>query len=564
MIMVAFTDNATRERQFDGITAALRADFRQSSRFNLWDDRRFGDVLRGMRLEPQTKPDAKQWREIAFREKAPLLVFSTLSKLGEGYSFSIQCEQIGGTPDSPVQRWEDTETALGPAGLFEALHKAATSIRTLAGENATELAGTNLLPQDITSSSWEALELYGRAQSLSDAQHSDEAVPLLRRATQLDSNFAMGLMRLGDILNSQDKREEGFANWRKAITLADAQHLSEHERLNIEGRYALETQDFGKAEPILRDWTSKFPHDPLPAHLLAWCLLQLGNYTEGVRVAKDSQERFAPTVFGTSVLFRGLAALNQLGDLDKPITVLEGLSAQSLALQFRGAAAALRGDYDSAASIFRRIMLSEDVKEASRATTELVNLEADQGSTDQALKLLDDGIRKDLKTGEDGFASQKTAAQAFLEGVSGNRERAAARARRAVSIRRSPLVVVQAVSILARYGSPEDAARLMKTYPAGEGPKYEADRLRMRGEILAAQGDFKQAIDLLERAAHMDRPQEPKEYLARALDLAGDREQAKLIYKSIVDTSWITWVAEDEWPGTRFQARQYLKAAKGE
>src|SRR4029077_3590194 len=163
------------------------------------------------------------------------------------------------------------------------------------------------------------------------------------------------------------------------------------------------------------------------AHLLAWCLLQLGNYTEGVRVAKDSQERFAPTVFGTSVLFRGLAALNQLGDLDKPITVLESLYAQSLALQFRGAAAALRGDYDSAASIFRRIMLSEDVKEASRATTELVNLEADQGSTPQDLQLLATGLRTDLKTGEDGFASQKTAAQAFLEGVSGNRERAAAR-----------------------------------------------------------------------------------------------------------------------------------------
>ena len=68
------------------------------------------------------------------------------------------------------------------------------------------------------------------------------------------------------------------------------------------------------------------------------------------------------------------------------------------------------------------------------------------------------------------------------------------------SIRKSPLVIVQAVSILARYGSPEEAERMMNTFPAGgEGPKYEADCLRMRGEIRAAKRDFKQALKLCSR-----------------------------------------------------------------
>jgi tetratricopeptide (TPR) repeat protein len=104
----------------------------------------------------------------------------------------------------------------------------------------------------------------------------------------------------------------------------------------------------------------------------------------------------------------------------------------------------------------------------------------------------------------------------------------------------------------------------MDTLPAGEGPKYQADRFRMRGEILAAKGNFKQALDLLDRAAHMDRPQEPKEYLANAFVLAGDHERAKLVYQRIVDTSWLTWIMQDEWPGIRFVARQYLKNSKGE
>jgi len=564
LIMVALTDNATREHQFDGITSVLRADFRQSSRFNLWDEQRFGEVLRAMRLDPQTKPEAKQWREIAFREKAPLLVFSTLSKLGDGYSFSIRCEQIGGSPDSAVQWWEDTETASGPAGLFEALHRASTRVRAMAGENATEISANNRLPQDITSPSWEALELFGEAQLLSDEQRSDEAVPLLRRATQLDQNFAMGLMRLGDILDAQDKVEEGLGYWRQAIALAAAQRLSEHERLSIESRYAIEIKDYSNAEPLLRDWRRKFPNDPLPVQLLAWCLLQTGNYEEGVRVARESQERFPPTVFGTSVLIRGLAARNQLAEIDPQIEVLEKLSSKSVALGFRAILAALRGDYDAAAGLFREIMLSDDVKEASRATGELASLEADRGRFDTARQLLRDGILKDRGTGEDGFAAQKTIALAFLEGIAGNQGLAVAHAHEAVSIRRSPLVMVQAVSILARYGTPDAATSLMDTLPAGEGPKYQADRFRMRGEILAAKGNFKQALDLLDRAAHMDRPQEPKEYLANAFVLAGDHERAKLVYQRIVDTSWLTWIMQDEWPGIRFVARQYLKNSKGE
>ena len=353
VIMIAFADNATRESRFDGVTSVLRADFGQSSRFNLWNQQRFGEVTRAMRLDPSVRPDAKQWREIAFREKTPLLVFSTLSKLGDGYTFSIHCEQIAGSPD-PVQSWDETENASGPAQLFEAIHKVATRVRARAGENAAEISANNRLPQDITSSTWEAVELYSEAQKASAEQQLDEAASLLRRAVQLDQNFALGLMRLGDVLNAQDKREEGFADWRRAIALAATQHLSEHERLNIESRYELEIKDFNKAQPILKDWTRQFPNDPLPAQLLASCLLQMGNFKEGVRVARENQNRFPPDAFGTSVLIRGLAAEHEFADIDKQLATLENLAGRPLALIFRGIVAAVRGDYSESARLFRR------------------------------------------------------------------------------------------------------------------------------------------------------------------------------------------------------------------
>ncbi|MGH9645642.1 MAG: tetratricopeptide repeat protein, partial [Bryobacteraceae bacterium] len=122
-----------------------------------------------------------------------------------------------------------------------------------------------------------------------------------------------------------------------------AQHLSAHERLNIESRYALEIKDFDKAKPILVDWTRGFPNDPLAAQLLSWCLLQQANYGESVRVARENQKRFPLSAFGTSVLIRGLIANNQLDDVDQQIAILESISSRSLALGFRAIVAALRG-----------------------------------------------------------------------------------------------------------------------------------------------------------------------------------------------------------------------------
>ena len=564
VIMVASTINATGEGKFDGMTSLLRADLEQSSHFNVWDSQRQGEVMRSMRHDAAARPEPKEWREMAFREKAPLLVFSTVSRLGDGYTLAIRGEQIGSAPEPPVHSWENTFTASGPAGLFEAAHEAATWIRSTAGEKAADLSANNRLPQEITTNSWEALQLYDQAQSLSTAQRAAEAIPVLQRAVQLDPQFAMGLMRLGDILNSQYKSEEGFAYWRQAIALARVQHLSEHEKLNIESRYALELRDYRAAEPVLRDWTRKYPNDSLAQQLLASCLVSMGRYEEALRVAREAQARFAPTIFGTAVLIQALAAKNQTADIEPLIQILGQLAGHTLALQYRGMLAGARGDYEAGARIFRELISSTQGQESSRAEMLLANLEADRGRMDEARNILRDAIAQDRETGEDGLASLKMIELAFLEGLKGDRALARALAREAVSVRPSPGVIVASVTILARQGYVDDANRVAKTFPGGEGPRFEAARLRMRGEILAAMGAPQQAAELLEQAARTDQLKQPKEYLARVLDLAGQRERAQLIYQEIVDVPWMIWgSAGDELPATRFLAREYLRQSKG-
>jgi len=290
----------------------------------------------------------------------------------------------------------------------------------------------------------------------------------------------------------------------------------------------------------------------------------MGRYEEALRRARDAQERFGPSVFGTSVLIRALAARNQITEIEAQTRILERLSAHNVALQFRAMTAALQGDYDSAARLFRELISVARGEELSRAISWLAILDADRGRIDEARGILRDAIAKDREAGEDGLASQKTVALAFLEALAGNGKMARGLASQAAEQGLSPQVVVEAVTILSRQGDFEEASRLSKKYPNNEGPRFEVARLRMQGEILAARGNLRQAVDVLEQAARTDQSNAPKEYLARVLDLAGDRERAKLIYQSIAGAPGLLWSSTEDDRFGMLRARRYVRTLKGE
>jgi eukaryotic-like serine/threonine-protein kinase len=558
LVVVSPLLNTTGDSRFDGLTPALEGSLAQSAHLNVWRYDRMGAVLQSMRLAPDTRPDVRQWRDIAFREKAPLLVFSTVSRVAAGFVLSIHSELIGASPEQPARNLDRSFTASGPNGVFEALHDAAHWIRETAGEDAVSLSAYNRLPQDITSSSWEALDLFSRAQLLDAAGKPNEAIPLLQRAVEMDPQFAMGFMRLGDILNTQRRSEEGFEQWRRAIALARSQHLSAHESLNIESRYAIEIGDYAQAEPTLREWVQQFPNDPAAVQLMASCLIDLGRYPEGIKMALAAEKMPGSTAFAVAVAIRGYAITNRLPEMDAQIAMLERISPRWWTVQERGIAAALRGDDQGAEKHFLELSTMDDA--LSRGASLRAALAADRGDFDGAAKLLQEGIGRDREAGQSGFASRKAAGLAFVEGVRGNSGMARTWALEAVSIMPSPPVVTLAASALARFGHVDAARGVAAKFPTGSGGRNEAARLRMRGEILAAQGDTSAAVDLFDRCAKLESALRPKEYLAHGLDLAGQRGRARLIYEQICKTPFFIWDSpESEWPGIRFLAQKRLQ-----
>ena len=256
------------------------------------------------------------------------------------------------------------------------------------------------------------------------------------------------------------------------------------------------------------------------------------------------------------------------GELDRiepELAILKQLQATNWEIRFRGVLASMREDYNSAELAFQQLAANEAGDEASRAISLLAALASERGDLDRAAMLLENGIRHDRQAGQDGLASQKASALAFVESMRGNRETSRAWALEAVAMDTSERTVLQSVSTLARRGYLNDAKRVSARMPYGEGPKHEVALLRIQGEILAAEGHYENASDLMEQAARKTSALYPKEFLARVLALGGQHERARMIYSEIVNTPWLVWSSpESEWPGVRLLAKRYLQSQKGD
>jgi tetratricopeptide (TPR) repeat protein len=174
---------------------------------------------------------------------------------------------------------------------------------------------------------------------------------------------------------------------------------------------------------------------------------------------------------------------------------------------------------------------------------------AEAGDHAASEALLREGIVHDRDAKFASGESSKHLALAYLRYRAGDLEAARNHCSRAMALETSPHRVVLAAAVLARAGFPSDAEALLR---AVEGPEriFEAARLRIAGEVLAARGRLPEAIAAFRKADAIEPPADPREYLARALARAGDRRGALALYRRLVESHNRIWIApETKFPG---------------
>ena len=322
-IVVADFVNTTGESVFDGtLKEALTVQLGQSPYLNILPETRVQQALRYMGRSPDERITNDVAREICLREGIKAMLTGSIASLGSHYVITLIATNAQ-TGDSLAQ--EQVE-ANSKEQVLKSLDSAASSLRQKLGESLGSVQKFATPLEQATTSSLEALKEF----SLGQAEHmkldDDKAVPHLKRAIELDPNFAMAYATLGTAYSNQGEVKQASDYLKKAFELRE--RAGERERLYISSHYyQFATGQADKAIEVYESWKETYPRDSVPIDNLALNYQAIGQNEKALDNASaalrlDAKDRYA---------YQNLAsAYLSLNRYDEAKTISEQAVAQHL------------------------------------------------------------------------------------------------------------------------------------------------------------------------------------------------------------------------------------------
>jgi tetratricopeptide (TPR) repeat protein len=142
--------------------------------------------------------------------------------------------------------------------------------------------------EEATTSSLEALKAFSRAMKVDFSSGEAAAIPLFKRATEIDPNFALAYGNLGLSYSGVGDTVLAIQSTTRAYELRD--RVSEREKFFITAMYERHvTGDLEKERHTLELWAQSYPRDPKPHGLLSGYGSQgTGRYERAIEEAKTT------------------------------------------------------------------------------------------------------------------------------------------------------------------------------------------------------------------------------------------------------------------------------------
>ena len=534
-VVLADFANSTGETVFDhSLRTALGVSLRQSPFLNLLSDRAVTETLQLMTRPADTKLTPELTREVCVRTGSKAYIAGAIASLGNEYALwlnAVNCH----SGDTLAQ---EQVTAASKGSVLEALGKAATSLRVKLGESLPSVQKFDT-PLPKTTSSLEALQAYGIAIDASLHKGEAEAIPPMKRAIELDPNFAIAYAVLGSYYTSAGQERLGTEYAKKAYDLRE--HLSEAEKFSVSyNYYGNGIGDAEKAAQVTESWVHAYPNSKNAYLNLAVSLATIGQWEKALAAGKESL-RLQPTPNAFGATASAYMALNRF---DEAETLLEQSSARKLDTdeihQLIYSSAFLRGD--SAGMQQQLTWAAQHPGTQYLFLPAQASTEAYYGRMKKARDLLQRAISSALRADLKENAARLWATQALWEAEFGNTEQARSAAEEALRIGSGTSPPVEAAIALARAKQADKAEklaeRLEKEFPsATDVHSYYLPILRAYNSLTSH--DAEHALELLQPATEYDLADAGPLYPAYARGLAflmeGKGIEAAAEFRKLID-----------------------------
>ncbi|HBB88224.1 MAG TPA: hypothetical protein DC047_11460 [Blastocatellia bacterium] len=500
-VLLADFINTTGEPVFDGtLKQALAVQLGQSPFLNIYPEERVREALRFMGRSPDDRVTRDVAREIGQRQGLKAMLAGSISSLGSHYVLTLEAINVqSGDAIAREQGEADNKEQ-----VLTTLGRVASQLREKLGESLGSIKKFDAPIEQATTSSLEALKAFSQGNDLRQQGHEREAIPLYKRAVEIDPNFALAYARVAVAYNNWGETELAKEYSQKAYDLRD--RVSEREKFYISEKYhSYVTGNRDEAINILKTWTQTYPNDYIPHNNLAVNYNFSGQFDEALQEAQEAM-RLSPTT--TSVQGNLVEGFIRLGRVDEAKQLLEQTLGKnpdrgvyrnySFTIAFlRGDEATMKNDLDWFAS--------------KPTETEFFDLQAgvalSRGQLKKALELNRRSTELLVSQDRKENASQNEAATAFSQAVLGRCSESKQQAAHAITLSRGKVDLSVAAVDFALCGDTAQAQsladELLKRFPQETISNGVMVPL-IRGALENNRGKYAQALEATQPAVRFE------------------------------------------------------------
>jgi tetratricopeptide (TPR) repeat protein len=273
--------NTTGDAVFDGtLKKALEVDLGQSPYLKVFPDDKVRQTLKFMGRSPEERITHEIGREICQRNGIKAMLSGSVASLGSQYLITLEALNAA-TADSLAQ---EQGQAASKEQVLDALGKAASRLRARLGESLNSIQKFDKPLQEATTSSLEALKAFSLGDAQFDKGAQAEAIPLYKRAIELDPNFALAYARLGTIYSNLGEIADSVEYTKKAFERRE--RVSESEKFYITSHYYhFVTGELDKATEAYQLWAQTYPRASVPVVNLNVIYGATGQYDKALQEA---------------------------------------------------------------------------------------------------------------------------------------------------------------------------------------------------------------------------------------------------------------------------------------
>jgi len=259
-VVLADFDNKTGDTVFDdALKQALAVELGQSPFLNVLPERKVSETLQMMGRPANQRITADVGRELCLRTSSKAVLGGTISGLGSHYLIDLNAMacSTGDTLD------KEQGEAASKEDVLKALSRASSALRTKLGESLPSVQKFDV-PIEATTSSLEALKTYSMAVTIKREKGDAPAIPFLKRAIELDPNFALAYAALSTNYGNLGRPSLALEYATKAYELRD--RVTEREKLRITAVYfgAGARGELDKWAQTYQLWAANYPRDYVP------------------------------------------------------------------------------------------------------------------------------------------------------------------------------------------------------------------------------------------------------------------------------------------------------------